>query len=115
MNKFDFALILTCTINPVNIPNLVRNDPNMRFEDYKKSFNFWTNHPRINKIIFIENSNFDIDYFKKILQRIKINKLSFFLKVMTILKEFLIIHLTKISEKDLANIFVLRKFLKNRL
>ena len=53
MNKIDFALILTCTINPVNIPNLVRNDPNMRLEDYKKSFNFWANHPRVNKIIFI--------------------------------------------------------------
>ncbi len=64
MNKFDFALILTCTINPVDIPNLVRNDPNIRFEDYKKSFDFWTNHPRINKIIFIENSNHDINYFK---------------------------------------------------
>ena len=64
MNKFDFALILTCTINPVDIPNLVRNDPDLRFKDYKKSFNFWTNHPKINKIIFIENSNYDINYFK---------------------------------------------------
>ena len=40
MNKFDFALILTCTIKPVDIPNLVRNDPDLRFKDYKKSFNF---------------------------------------------------------------------------
>ena len=33
----------------------------------KKSFNFWANHfcyLNINKIIFIENSNYDIDYFK---------------------------------------------------
>jgi len=64
MNKFDFALILTCTINPVDIPNLVRIDPKIRFDDYKKSFNFWANHPKINKIIFIENSNYDISYFK---------------------------------------------------
>ncbi len=66
MYKFDFALILTCTINPVDIPNLVRKDPKIRFEDYKKSFNFWIKQPEVKKIIFIENSNYDITYFKNL-------------------------------------------------
>ena len=39
MNQFDFALILTCTINPIDIPNLVRKNYEIRLEDYKKSFN----------------------------------------------------------------------------
>ena len=77
MNKFDFALILTCTINPIDIPNLVRNDPKIRFEDYKRSFNFWTDHSRINKIIFIENSNYDINYFKNIAKN-KNKRIEFF-------------------------------------
>ena len=66
MNQFDFALILTCTINPIDIPNLVRKNYEIRLEDYKKSFNFWIRHPNVNKIIFIENSNFDITYFKEV-------------------------------------------------
>ena len=107
MNKFDFALILTCTINPVNIPNLVRNDPNMRFEDYKNLLIFGLIIQESIKL-FLLKIVISILIILKILQRIKINKLSFF-------RMTLIIHLTKISEKDLANIFVLRKFLKNRL
>ena len=66
MNNFDYCLILTCTIDPIKMPNLQRSDPNIRFEDYKKSFNFWTKNEHVNKIIFIENSNFDLSYFKKI-------------------------------------------------
>ena len=37
MKKFDFCLILTCTINPINMPDLVRYDPQVRLNDYKKS------------------------------------------------------------------------------
>ena len=69
MYKFDFALILTCTINPVDIPNLVRKDPKIRFEDYKKSFNFWLNQKNISKIIFVENSNYDLKEFYEISEK----------------------------------------------
>ncbi len=77
MYKFDFALILTCTINPVDIPNLVRKDPKIRFEDYKKSFNFWIKQPEVKKIIFIENSNYDITYFKNLSKAVD-KKIEFF-------------------------------------
>ena len=66
MSNNDFALILTCTIKPIDIPNLVRADYKTRLNDYKKSFNFWINNPCVKKIIFIENSNFDIEYFKQL-------------------------------------------------
>ena len=62
---FDFALILTCTIRPNNMPNLQRSDTNLRLQDYKKSFNFWISNSNIKKIIFIENSGYDLEYFCK--------------------------------------------------
>ena len=71
MKNFDFSLILTCTINPIDMPNLVRLSPKIRLEDYKKSFNFWINNNYVNKIIFIENSNSDLSYFKDISNNIK--------------------------------------------
>ena len=66
MKNFDFCLILTCTIKPINMPNLVRHDPQIRLDDYKKSFRFWANNQYVNKIVMIENSNSDLSYFKNI-------------------------------------------------
>jgi hypothetical protein len=71
MKNFDFSIILTCTINPIQMPNLVRSNPEIRFQDYKKSFNFWVNNTFVNKIILIENSNYDLSYFNKIAKDIK--------------------------------------------
>lgn len=71
MKNFDFSIILTCTINPLQMPNLVRCNPEIRFQDYKKSFNFWVNNAFVNKIILLENSNFDLSYFNTIAKDIK--------------------------------------------
>ena len=70
--KFDFALILTCTIQPNNMPNLIRRDTNLRLRDYKKSFNFWISNSNIKKIILIENSGYDLRYFHEIAGNSKI-------------------------------------------
>jgi len=71
MQNFDFSLILTCSINPKNMPNLVRSDKDLRLSDYKKSFEFWINHKHIKKIIMIENTGYDLDYFRKIASKLK--------------------------------------------
>ena len=71
MKNFDFSIILTCTVNPIQMPNLVRSNPEIRFQDYKKSFNFWVNNAFVNKIILIENSNFDLSYFNEVAADIK--------------------------------------------
>ena len=71
MKNFDFSIILTCTVNPIQMPNLVRSNPEIRFQDYKKSFNFWVNNAFVNKIILIENSNFDLSYFNEVAEDIK--------------------------------------------
>jgi hypothetical protein len=64
MKDFDFAIILTSTINPGDMPNVARNDTETRFNDYKKSLNFWINHKYTKKIIFIENSGSDLTFFR---------------------------------------------------
>ncbi len=66
MQKIDFCLILTATIDPGNMPDLVRNDTNTRLDDYKKSFEFWLNQSSIKKIIFIENSNYNLSFFRNL-------------------------------------------------
>jgi len=66
MKNFNFALILTCTIDPGNMPNLVRKNIETRLNDYKKSLNFWINNKDVNKIIFIENSGSDVSYFRNL-------------------------------------------------
>tara|TARA_B110000037_G_scaffold216230_1_gene274883 strand:+ start:130 stop:876 length:747 start_codon:yes stop_codon:yes gene_type:complete len=71
MKNFDFSIILTCTVNPIQMPNLVRSNPEIRFQDYKKSFNFWVNNAFVNKIILLENSNFDLSYFNEVAEDIK--------------------------------------------
>ena len=43
--KILFSLILTCSINPKNMPDLVRSDKDLRLSDYKKSFHL--NHEQL--------------------------------------------------------------------
>ncbi len=73
MQKIDFCLILTATINPGEIPDLVRKDVGIRLADYKKSFEFWIKKPNIKKIIFIENSNYDLSYFHNLAKKYNSN------------------------------------------
>ncbi len=66
MHKIDFCLILTATINPGDMPDLIRKDIDTRLNDYKKSFKFWLNNHNIKKLIFVENSNYDLSFFHKL-------------------------------------------------
>lgn len=66
MQKTDFCLILTATIDPGDMPDLVRKNVDTRLDDYKKSFNFWIKKKTIKKIIFIENSNYDLSCFHEL-------------------------------------------------
>ena len=67
----DFSLILTCTIDPGDMPNLVRSNIDHRLEDYKKSFDFWIKNDFIKKLILIENSNYELSYFKNASKNMK--------------------------------------------
>lgn len=62
----DICLLVTATVDPKGMKFLVRNDVNVRLNDYKKTFLNILNNYKINKIIFIENSGFNISIFKEI-------------------------------------------------
>ena len=80
MQKLILVSFLTATINPGGMPDLVRKDVEVRLNDYKKSFEFWIKKPSIKKLIFIENSNYDLTFFHDLAKysKIKIKKLKFF-------------------------------------
>ena len=78
MQKMDFCLILTATINPGEMPDLVRKDVITRLEDYKKSFEFWVNKSSVKKIVFIENSNYDLSFFYNLAKQFKNKKLKYY-------------------------------------
>lgn len=64
LNKeFNCTLILTACIKPVDIPFLERKSETERLEDYKKTFIKWCENKLINKIIFIDNSGYDLSFF----------------------------------------------------
>lgn len=61
----NYCLLITATIDPKGIKYLVRNDINERLNDYKKTFSNILQNYKINKIIFIENSGYNIDIFRQ--------------------------------------------------
>ena len=66
MHLNNVSLIVTATIDPKGMSYTVRTNIEDRLNDYKKSFNFWINQDKVKKIIFIENSGYDISYFKEL-------------------------------------------------
>ena len=60
---FNCILILTACIKPIDIPFLERKSEIERLEDYKKTFIKWCKNKLIDKIIFIENSGYDLSFF----------------------------------------------------
>ena len=56
--------MLTACIKPINIPYLERVSEIDRLNDYKETFNKWCNNKLVDKIIFVENSGYDLSFFK---------------------------------------------------
>jgi hypothetical protein len=64
----QYLLVLTATVTPFAGAQVQRSDPATRREDYKTAFRFWLSHPdpRINRILFLENSEDDLRFLKEI-------------------------------------------------
>ena len=56
--------MLTACIKPINMPYVERVSEIDRLNDYKKTFNKWCNNKLVDKIIYIENSGYDLRFFK---------------------------------------------------
>ena len=61
----DFSVILTASIKPMNIPYLARSSPIDRLNDYKEAFVKWCKNKNAKKIVFIENSGCELDFFNE--------------------------------------------------
>jgi hypothetical protein len=66
----NFALILTATINVDNIPRVYPADKSVREDQYIKTLIYYLqNHPKVKKIIFIENSASSLERLKQAAQK----------------------------------------------
>lgn len=71
------ALVMTATITPPsNVINLTRQDPKVRLDDYCRALKFYlgVSSKFIDRIIFIENSNSNVQAIKQLAETVKHDK-----------------------------------------
>lgn len=54
------CLVLHATVDPRGVVFVKRNDPLERFEDYRRALTRWVDRDDFDKLIFVENSGYDI-------------------------------------------------------
>lgn len=59
-NSSPLVLLLTATIDPGATPLVVRSDPQARLRDYEQALYFWLHSHAFDKIVFCENSGYDL-------------------------------------------------------
>jgi len=72
MSNSNFILLLTACIEPKQFKqNVKRNNAEIRLSDYKKALTLWLQHDdeNITKIIFAENSGFDLSEIKQVFEK----------------------------------------------
>lgn len=62
----DLCLLLTATVDPEGMAFTERNNPKVRLEDYKQGLRFWLQVEGVNKVVFCENSNYDLNELRKV-------------------------------------------------
>lgn len=63
-----YLVILTACIDPVKDSVVMRSDPKVRLRDYQDGLSFWLNHPdpRLQRILFVDNSGYPLDALKSL-------------------------------------------------
>jgi len=69
INKFNYSIILTACINPIDIPFLKYTSVKDRLKDYENAFNKWCENIHVQKIIFIENSGYNLENFHNVAKK----------------------------------------------
>lgn len=66
----SLALVLTSTISPARGASVNRADPELRRKDYMEALAFWLrlSDPRLQRIVFIENSGADLGSFEELVR-----------------------------------------------
>jgi hypothetical protein len=60
------ALLLTATIDPGNTLMVARRDPQVRLADYRRAYAFWLQSNAVQKILFCENTDYDLSSIRSI-------------------------------------------------
>jgi hypothetical protein len=68
------TVLLTATIDPKLILYTERRDPAVRLKDYRDAFQKWYANPSVNKIVFCENSGFDLSSLQELCRPIQSGK-----------------------------------------
>src|SRR5450432_463562 len=70
-NAEDFVVVMTATITPAPGVHVLRCDPEVRKRDYLEALQFWLDlaDPRLQKIVFLENSGAPLDGFAALAAR----------------------------------------------
>lgn len=65
-----YLLVLTATIRPANLPGIKRKDVQLRLNDYLTALRFWLSYPdpRLRKILFLENSGYDLSAIQHLVE-----------------------------------------------
>src|SRR5579875_540446 len=76
--KPSYLLVLTATIKPAAAAaaEVYRKDPNLRLNDYLNPLRFWIAYPdpRLDKILFLENSGADLSAVRRLVDECDSNK-----------------------------------------
>ena len=67
MKSVKFCLLLTSAIDPSGVSFMGRSDPKQRLDDTKDTMRKWLSYDNNLKIIFCDNSNFDLTAIKNLL------------------------------------------------
>jgi hypothetical protein len=64
----EYLVVMTASVAPGPSPHIIRADPKLRLNDYKNSLRFWLEqpHPKINRILFLENTGYDLSELRKV-------------------------------------------------
>ena len=63
------TLLLTATVRPADVIYCDRAGVHIRLADYMHAFRFWLGEPLIQRIVFVENSGFDLGPFRAMANR----------------------------------------------
>jgi hypothetical protein len=59
------VILLTACVDPGEVAFVARRDPHVRLEDYKRSMRLWLANRRVPRLVFCENSGYDLTEVEK--------------------------------------------------
>ncbi len=62
MSPGSALIVMTATIDPGRLDNLVLASPMLRWQQYQEALAFWLKHPSVAAVVFVENSGFPVDF-----------------------------------------------------